>query len=254
MSITAFMTLLGAVVSLGSWLLIGSRMTSSKNPPSFQIQMLQKFFLYIGIFCFVMFLPQLALNFNPSIFPISMAWGYVVGHVFIYISFLYTLRLTCSMIPKLVNKQKIAIYTGIILTIAITIITAVTMIWGTQPSYDFEKHVILFNAHPIVGASIGLFAAISVLPASILLIRNGIRNPQLRTRSFLLGIGFFIIMTAGPLHDTATSWQFYLLADILSSVGFLVLAAGVMYRFEERIVPLSSVKNKLRSAELGISR
>jgi hypothetical protein len=113
------------------------------------------------------------------------------------------------------------------------------MIWGTQPAYDQENRVILFNAHPAVGASIGLYAAISVLPAAILMIMNGVRNPRLRIRSFLLGIGFFVVMTAGPLHDTATSWQMYLVADILSAIGFFILAAGVMYRFEERIVPVS---------------
>ena len=121
--------------------------------------------------------------------------------------------------------------------VALTVFNAYTMIWGTLPAYDADNRVILFNAHPLVGAAIGILAAFSVLPAAVLLIRNGIRNPHLRVRSILLGLGLFIIMTAGPLHDNAHSWQIYMVADVLSSVGLFVLAVGVLYRFEERIVP-----------------
>jgi hypothetical protein len=241
MSITAYMTLLGAIVSLGSWALIGQRSKTSSIGASFQVRMLQIFFLYMGIFCFIMFLPQLFLAFDPSVFPLAMAWGYVVGHVFLYVAFIYTLRLMFSMVPKLADKQSYAVIGAILVSIGITVFNAITMIWGTRPIYDSDNHVILFNAHPLVGAGIGLYAALSVLPAATLIIMNGVRNPRLRIRSFLLGIGFFVIMTAGPLHDNAKTWQLYMLADVLSSVGFFILAGGVLYRFEERIIPVSVV-------------
>lgn len=245
MSITMFMILIAATFSLGSWAIIRQRSLSAPGGASFQVKMLQRFFLYMSIFSIIMFLPQLSLLINSSVFPIYMAWGYVIGHVFIYIAFIYTLRLTLSIVPRLADKQTWAVGFGVIATIAITLLNFFTMILGTLPQYDYTNKVILFNTHPAVGASIGLYAAISVLPAAILMIRNGINNPRLRVRSFLLGAGLFIIMTAGPLHDTATNWQLYMAADILSALGFFILAGGVLYRFEERIVPDKSSRPQL---------
>lgn len=243
-----FMILFAVIVSLGSWAIIRQRSHASPSGATFQIKMLQRFFLFMGIFCIIMFLPTLTLWFDPSLFPVTMAWGYVIGHTFIYIAFIYILRLMFSIVPRLAGKQSLAVGAAIVVTIAITILNAITMVWGTQPSYDYDNRVILFNAHPAVGASIGLYAAVSVFPTAILMIRNGIRNPQLRVRSFLLGIGLFIVMGAGPMHDTATSWEFYLAADVLSVIGFLVLAGGVLYRFEEKIAPNQVVNPQLANS------
>ena len=236
------MILLGAVVSLGSWFIIGQRSRQSAAKVSTQVMLLQRFFLFMGIFTVLMFIPQIILYTRPSLFPVSMAWGYVVGHVFLYIAFAYTLRLTFSMIPRLADKQVFAIVAAAVAATVITLVNAVTMIWGRLPAYDYINHVTLFNAHPFVGAGIALFAAVSVIPAAILIIMNGVRNPKLRIRSFLLGFGFILIMTAGPLHDTATTWQLYMVADIVSAIGMFVLAGGVLYRFEERFVPTSPVE------------
>ncbi len=240
MSITALMSLFGAFVMIASWAIVSQRIRKSATVVSQQIRYLKNFFLHMGLFCICLFLPQLALSTNPSLFPILMAWGYIIGHVFAYIAFTYVLRLTFSMVPRLAHKQKYAVMIGAFATIVITAVTIATMIFGTLPEYDSARSVILFNVAPVVGALIGIFATLSVLPAAVLMIINGIHNPQARVRSFLLGGGLFIVMTSGPMHDVATSWQIYMTADILSVIGFIVLTTGIVYRFEERIVPVEA--------------
>ncbi len=231
------MTLSGSLVMLSSWAVIGQRIKTSLGDISPQIKMLQRFFLCMGLFCLAIFLPQIALNLQPTAFPKAMAWGYIVGHVALYIGLISVISLTFSMVPRLASKQKYAITIGIIMSVVITILTIKTMAFGTLPVYDAHRSVTLFNVAPVVGTLIALFATLSVLPAAILMILNGVRNPGARARSFLLGGGLFVIMTAGPLHDVAKGWQLYMIADIVSIVGFVFLAWGILYRFEERLAP-----------------
>lgn len=242
MSITALMTLFGALVMLLCWALVGVRIRQSASAAGQQIRLLRGFFLFMGLFCVAIFLPQLTLNSNPDFFSEAMAWGYVIGHVFCYIAFTYVLRLTFSMIPRLANKQSLAITIGILANIIITAVTIFTMVYSTQPTYDAERSVTLFNVAPIVGALIGLFALVCVLPAAVLFIINGVRNQRARTRSFLLGGGLVFIMISGPMHDIATSWELYVTADILSIIGFIILTSGIVYRFDERIAPARNTR------------
>jgi hypothetical protein len=235
MPLTSLMTLLGGLTMLGSWALVGQRLKHSSNPANRQVNLLRSYFLYTAIFCFIMFAPHLLLGINQELFPAAMAWCYALGHIFIYIAFIAMLRLTFSMVPRLSNKENYAIAFGALFIIFVTIANIVTMVFGTQPAYDFNNHVTLFNAAPIVGNSIAAFGTICVLPAAVLILVNGIRNPNARLRSFLLGGGLFVTMVAGPLHDVAKGWQLYMAADIIAIVGIVIVTSGVLYHLEEHI-------------------
>lgn len=234
MPLTTLMTLLGSLTMLGSWWFIGYRMAHSKDRANQQVQFLRNFFLYMGIFCLLIFIPHLLLTIAPGIFPIAMAWGYIIGHVALYIGLIYILRLTFSMVPRLANKEKYVIVAASLIATAITLATIMTMAFGVLPHHDYERSITIFDVSPAVGASIGAFALLSVLPAITLIIANGVRNPDSRLRSFLLGGGLLTLMTAGPIHDIATSWQLYMAADIISIVGMLIVTTGVIYRLGER--------------------
>ena len=164
-----------------------------------------------------------------------MALGYVIGHVFMYLAFLNIGRLFFSIVPRLNDKESFLYFIGLLATIGITLLNAKTMIWGNRPAFDEELGVTLFNVHPAIGAAIGIFAALTVLPTAILMIVNGATNHAARTRSYLLGGGLLILITAGPVHDLATTASLYMIADIASMVGLLMIAGGVAYRIEERI-------------------
>jgi hypothetical protein len=246
MPLTAFITFFGSIVLFGSWMLIRQRIHNSQSAPTRQVVLLNQFLLLLATFEFIMFLPHLLLSTVPSQFPFYMALGYTFGHIFMYAAFLYVGRLFISVVPRLNGKDTIFMVFGSIAVVIATVINAKTMIWGTRPEFDYAHNVTLFNAHPAIGAIIGLFALVCVVPTAVLMIKNGINNSTNRLRSFMIGGGLFFLMLGGPLHDNAHTAQLYIIADVITIVAQLVVAAGIAYRIEERVGvarPISSVQN-----------
>ncbi len=220
----------------GAWLYVGSRLQSSASDAQQPVRMFHKFFLFMAIFMVFMWLPNFWLALAPERFPLAMAIGYVVGHVFLYIAFSYIARMTCRIVPRLNSKEKLVTIACYILSAVITAITAMTMIWGKQPAYDYIHGVTLLNASPIVGPSIGIFALLTVIPAAILFMIHAFKSQgSRRVRSLLLGIGLFVLMTGGPLHDNATTSTMYIIADISVIAAMLVVGVGVVYRLEQSL-------------------
>jgi hypothetical protein len=243
MPLTAFVTFFGSIVNFMSWLLIRKRIHNNPVPPTRQVILLNKFLLFLSMFMFLMFLPHLLISQAPSQFPLYMALGYIIGHIFLYIGFLYVGRLFISISPRFNGKEKLFLVLGSIGIIFATIINAITMIWGKQPEFDYTHNVTLFNAHPAVGAIIGLFALICVIPTAVLMFKSGISNQTNRLRSFLLGGGLVFLMVGGPLHDNAHTAMVYIIADVITIVAQLAVAAGIAYRIEEKLSVVHSVQS-----------
>ncbi|MDB5178594.1 MAG: hypothetical protein JWN01_537 [Patescibacteria group bacterium] len=234
--ITAITTLVGVLVMFGAWVFVGSRIRQAHTATLRPVLLLHKFFLHMAIFFLLMWAPHLWITFDPINFSLPMAIGYTFGHIFLYLAFIDIAQMTCVIVPKLASKERLATLVGYALCVVITTINAITMIWGKQPTFDYANNVTLFNAHPIVGASIGILAAVSVLPAAVLFIINAFKSHSTRrVRSLLLGTGFFLLMTAGPLHDVARTSQLYLIADIFSMVSIVLVGIGVVYRLEQSL-------------------
>jgi hypothetical protein len=244
MPLNGITTLVGALIMFGSWAVIGQKLKSSPGGGSVQSRLLQKFFFYFGLFYVFIFAPYIVLTTNPDAFPLAMAVGYVVSHVFMYIAFTYIIRLMFSMLPRVASKSKYAVGFYSVLLVVITAVNAITMIWGTRPEFDSQSNLTLFHAHPVVGAFIGLSGLLTVLPTAILMLVSSVTNPSARSRAFLLGIGFIILTAGGPLHDVAKTETMYMLADIISIAGLLVLARGVTYKVGERLTMSRAVSSK----------
>lgn len=220
-----------------AWLFTGYRIRQSNAPVTPPVYLLRQFFLYMAFFFVFMCVPHLWLYFDPYNFPAAMAWGYTVGHIFMYIAFTYTARMFCVIMPRLASKEKlISIIGAIIINAALTIITGATMIYGTQPTYDYQRHITQFNAAPIVGVSIAIFAILTLMPLAILFIVRAFKNHgSQRLRPLLLGSGFIGMTIAGPLHDTAQNWQTFLIADIFTVASILLIGVGIVYRLEQNL-------------------
>ncbi len=103
--LTGLSTLTGVIVMSAAWIFVGRRIAASKLTVSRPIQMMRKFFLFMGIFFMLMGLPHILLYTDPSGFPQAMAWGYTVGHIFMYIAFAYIARLIFIIVPQLMPKN-----------------------------------------------------------------------------------------------------------------------------------------------------
>jgi hypothetical protein len=232
--VTTITTSIGVITMLGAWLYVGQRIKQSDSAVMRPVRLLNFTFLFMAIFFTLMTIPGIWLSLDPTQFPLYMGWGYVVGHIFLYLAFISIGRMIFAMIPRLASKEWLVAVIGGTALVAVTIFNAITMIWGTLPSFNYDQHVTQFNANPIVGATIGILAALTFLPAGILFLRNAFKSQGAkRTRSFLLGIGFITMVVAGPPHDIASTWQVYMFGDILAILSTVLVAGGVIYRFGE---------------------
>jgi hypothetical protein len=233
--LTALSTFTGIIVFSLALVFTGNRIRQNSAPVTRPVHLLRKFFAHMIAFFTIMTLPHLWLYVDPLHFPIAMAWGYTVGHIFLYTAFAYTARMFCVIMPRLASKEKlVGIGLGVVFNVIVTALTAATMIFGTLPVYDYERHITQFNASPFVGAAIGIFALLSLTPLAVLfLVRAFKTTPGQRLRPLLLGLGFVGMSVAGPLHDTAQNWQTFLLADIFTILSILLMGAGIVYRLEQ---------------------
>lgn len=234
-SLTGLMTSFVTVAMLIAWLHVTRRIRHNKLPPQRSVVFLNHYFLFIALFCACMSVPYIWLD-DPRQFGLAMAIGYVVGHVFCYIAFMYITRMVFALLPRLANKDRVAVALWILPIILVTLVNAKTMIWGTRPVFDSVRGLTEFNAAPIVGASIVVLSVGSILPATILFARSALSEHGVeRVKPLLLTIGFLTLMVAGPLHDIARTGAVYAAGDFLSFVSVAILCTGVMYRFEHRL-------------------
>lgn len=233
--LTALSTLTGLVVFALAYIFTRQRLRQNTAPTTRPVHLLSKFFLHMAVFFAFMSAPYAWLYFNAAEFPVMMAWGYTVGHIFLYTAFSYVAAMFCVIVPRFASKEKLVWFmSGVVFNIIITILTALTMVWGTQPVYDYERHITQFNAAPIVGISIGIFALITMMPIAILFMKQAFRSHGgQRLKPLLLGLGFISMTISGPLHDTAQNWQTFLIADICTIISILLLGIGIVYRLNQ---------------------
>ena len=229
-------TSLTSLVMLSAWVFIGQRLKQSPPGSNQPVHMLRSYFFHMTIFMTFLWLPYIWLIFSPKSFPLAMAISYSVGHIFIFLASTAVARMTFQIIPKLNSKEKLMTIICYILGAAITVVNAVTMIWGSRPAYDYTHGVTLLNASPIVGPAIGIFALLTVVPAAILFIINAFKSSGARrVRSMLLGFGLLVLMIGGPLHDNAPNSLVYAIADILTITSGLAIGFGVAYQIEQSL-------------------
>jgi len=91
-----------------------------------------------------------------------------------------------------------------------------------------ESGVTLWNAQPPVAMAIVLILISALLPAAVVFIKAAIKQPKERKRFMLIGVSLIVIIIGGPLHDIATTASVYLVADIVSIIGYMLMLWGVL--------------------------
>lgn len=185
------------------------------------------FFITVGIFQIIMGLTHLILYINAGMFAEVMTWGYIIGHVFLYLSLALALMVPLEL---LFPGKKIKYYASILIGLFGLGITYINIIKPNHPVYESSTGITFFNADPTVGKLIPIIVLLSWGVAVIMFVINGIksrRNRIVLVRSLVISVGFIIIIVGGPLHDVAQTSVQFLIADILTILGFLVLASGI---------------------------
>lgn len=185
------------------------------------------FFITVGIFQLIMGLTHLILYINAGMFVEVMNWGYIIGHVFLYLSLALALMVPLELIFP---GKKIKYYAASLIGIFGLAITYINITKPTHPVYESTTGITFFNVDPAVGGLIPIIVLLSWGVAAIMFIINGIksrRNRIVLVRSLVISVGFIITIVGGPLHDVAKTSAQFLIADILTLLGFLTLASGI---------------------------
>ena len=237
--ITAISMFTGAVVFFSAWWYVGYRAGQAQVMLSRPVELFRQFFLYMAIFLGISSSAHLWLVFRPEAFPLAAAVAFTVGHVFTYLALIALARMTCALVPKLGAHERSIVITLGVAAAVVTMMTAVTMIWGVQPFYDYEHNVTINNASRPVGASIGMLTLVTMLPVLVMFVVFAVRSGgSRRTRSLLLAGGMVVLIVSGTMHNLARNGDVYVLADLLTIIGVFVLGTGVIYRMEQSMAPV----------------
>ncbi len=219
------------VVMIVAWFFVRHRIKKSGISPSHPVELMHKFFLAFGAFCFFVTIPFYFVYAAQSNFGLAMAVGFAIGHALLFVALTYTVRMTFTMIPQLSSKERYVMIAGGLGVVWILAATLVTMVFGTHPTYDYAKHIANYHEAPPVAGSIAIGAIIAWVPLGILFLVNAVKSHSgQRIRSLLLGFGFILLTAVGPLHGLAQTYAQFLVADLATILSIVMIGAGVVYR------------------------
>jgi glucose-6-phosphate-specific signal transduction histidine kinase len=159
--------------------------------------------------------------FSKSSFIIGL--GFVIGHMFLYTAYAYLVRIWLLITrPSFDSSNIFRLY--VVLGLAITILN---VYYFNYPVIN-EHGIVLWNTQLPVAIAIAIMSMSSLLPAAITFIRESFKQPKQRKRFLLIGLSFLAIIIGGPLHDVANTVIIYLIADIITISGFLLMFWGVV--------------------------
>lgn len=187
----------------------------------------ERFTLSMSLFFVFMAVPNLFFTDNTLL----LGWGYVIGHIFLYVSYAYLVRVSLLILKP--SFESTNIFKAYLLAGAG--ITAVNILLFNYPVV-LESGITAFNADPIIGILIVIISVLTLLPSAVLFIIKSIQQPQQRRRFAFIGISFLLIIAGGPLHDLATTPAMYMLADAITTTGFVVMLLGVVFGNKSAVV------------------
>lgn len=218
------------ILLIVAWLVVGERMKKLVLQATDTIKYIHNYFLYFAIFNLFMALPCVLVVTQPVLFPVAMGWGYTVANVFLLISLSYLSRMEVKIVPQWAAYERLMRYIWVALNVIMTTLNVMFVALNNQPTFDSNTGVTHFQFPAFLGPILGVISLAAYLPGVVLFIISAVHQTgDKRVRSVLLAAGMAIIMVVGPLHAAATSWQIFLLADILNIISLALLASGVIY-------------------------
>lgn len=86
-----------------------------------------------------------------------------------------------------------------------------------------------WNLHPTVFLLFTLIVLALVIPLTITFIHSGLKNPEIRTRSFTMATGFFLAGIGTILHSSNLGWLMVAFGSIIIFFGFISVAFAFFF-------------------------
>ncbi|RMG28185.1 MAG: hypothetical protein D6732_19240 [Methanobacteriota archaeon] len=156
-------------------------------------------------------------------------WGYTFGHIFLYIVYSVNVFAPFSVIT---DDKRVPTIISVILLILGGVVTYIN--WVAYASGEtlptFSNGVTIWNPPIIVAAYVaGASIFVWVILSFSVFMYHAWKTEYdwLRRRSRLIGLGFLTVTVGGPLHDLPLEGFYILIADIVTSLGFVIMAMGI---------------------------
>jgi len=215
-----------------SWLLVRARIHGSSRPPEATVDHMYRYFGYFALFNLFMALPF--VFYQSGMFPIVMAWGYVIANIFLLVSLSHISRMTLNMLTRFARFDGVVTWIWWGLVAVMTALNGIVIGMQHQPTYDVATRVAHYAIPAWMGAMLGMISFLAYLSAIGVLVYGALhQHRRQRVRTILLILGLLIIMVVGPLHAVAANWETFLIVDVLNMVSLTFLTIGVMYRISQ---------------------
>ena len=184
-------------------------------------------FLFWGIFEVLRAAPHIYIILGRAdLFPQAMRWGYIISHFFIILAGAYAFMIPASIYWP--EQLKL----GIGLIIFFGLINAIILIRTPFfPEYHIAERFTLMNGPLIALPPLGLALAIGWGTTAVTFLIEAFKKEikgVSRTRALLIGLGILLIIVSGPTHNFVRTAQSTFTLDMISLIGKLLTAVGVI--------------------------
>jgi len=237
--LTGLTTGFSCLVMTLAWVYLGQRIKKANTDTLRSLEYMRAFFLYMGIFTGFMTAPLFWLPVSPAAFSTAMAYGFTIGHIFLYVACANIALMMCTVVPQMAQRARLITTFWVVAATVLTVVNAKTMIWGIKPIFDPVNHLSEFRVDHVLGVVIAVVVALAFVPAIILFVIGAINGRgSARIKSSLMALGILTIMVGGPLHNLAHTAGAYALADISGIIGVIIFGLGIAYRVEKSFAPM----------------
>ncbi|HBG81670.1 TPA: hypothetical protein DDW69_02395 [candidate division CPR2 bacterium] len=158
-------------------------------------------------------------NQNPFLF----SWLKIIGDAFLYLSFSFGIK-----IPFVMKYPKINPKIPFVALLIITFLSIMLNIFMLPRPLLNDAGIIYWNLNPVSSWTLYIGALMMWVPTSFIFFSTGLKAPKReRSHYFFMGTAFFMISVSGPLMVAVRYDSLVVLSQILMTIGFINLFAGM---------------------------
>lgn len=154
--------------------------------------------------------------------------GNIIGEGFLLIGYVYGLAFFFYLTFPEIPQKKIFLIGGVLIFIS----TVSRIIFFPYPTVT-ESGILRFNTPPIPALTYIVWAVVGAMPLAGAFILEGIKKPEIRVRSLLLGFILLAIGVTSAIHASVENILIYTLAFLAQMTSFLLLFIVILSSSKE---------------------
>src|SRR3989344_7711846 len=152
LSLTAIGNIFSIFIFFAIYFILKGRTKDRPDAPS--VQYWTNYFLNMGIFVTILFIPYLVAFFDTSDFLTITKWALIIGRAFLLLAVSSTARLLALFVWK--QKVDLVYFIWVLLG---SVIFILGIIYPTGQIFDRAEKLLINQSHPFVGTALPIYIA-----------------------------------------------------------------------------------------------